>query len=106
MLFDQRTSLACDQRFVVHPVAARAIAGTVTMPAERKMTGRGYLRLQWTSWALSVVCVFFIAMWTTWWIAALAVVWLLYGIRINLTSGRRIAARMDAKRERNANHDS
>jgi hypothetical protein len=70
------------------------------------MTGQRYLRLQWMSWALSVVCVFFIAMWTTWWIAVLMGVWLLYGIRINLTSGRRAAARIDAKRERDANRDA
>jgi hypothetical protein len=62
------------------------------------MTGRTYLKWQWASWVGGVICTVMIALWISWVGAAVLAVFLLYGIRINLTSGRRVAARIDAKR--------
>jgi hypothetical protein len=61
------------------------------------MTGRGYLRLQWASWVGGVICTVLIALWINWVAATVLAVFLLYGIRVNLTTGRRVAARIDAK---------
>jgi hypothetical protein len=64
----------------------------------RNMTGRTYLRWQWASWAGGVICNVLIALWISWVTAVVLAVFLLYGIRVNLTTGPRVAARIDAKR--------
>jgi hypothetical protein len=66
----------------------------------RNMTGRTYLRRQWASWVGGVICTVMIALWISWAAAVVLAVFLLYGIRVNLTAGRRVAERIDAKRER------
>jgi len=66
----------------------------------RNMTGRAYLRLQWASWIGCVICTVLIALWMDWVVAVVLAVFPLYGIRVNLTTGRKVAARIDAERPR------
>jgi hypothetical protein len=50
------------------------------------------------TWALALLCGVLIATCASWIVDVIYALMLLYGIRLNLTTGCRVAARIDAKR--------
>ena len=62
-----------------------------------RMTGARYLWLVWTAWAIALLCTLFIVLINPGG-ALLLSIFLVLWARSNVTAGRRVAARIDARR--------
>jgi hypothetical protein len=62
------------------------------------MTGRKYLRMIWASWVLGVFCALLILLTMSVGVGVALSVFLGFSAWSNLTAGRRVAERIDAKR--------